>query len=737
MNNYQLYRTNHLLSGQLKWDLIIKSDINTLCVSDFHLTPISDNAPYIYKTDEYLLNNTHQDNIKQFYHETQGNFYTECLNTEFIHNWPIICNENEIINAYSNIYDMGCRRSNKYDKYNKQFEFLCPLWIEHLTDVLSFKIEVKNIESNTVLGSNILSLDTKNIFNKYHNKFVDYFNAYIEAAKIDKGTDDIINIVFDSNTANITGLDVSNGLFKTKNIDTIISNITLMERPLMEVDNMLIQAFKDNKLICKQLFNFNICFNFEDIFSANVVKMLYGENVIISVTAFIGDEQLELRDFYTEYDFIKKQVHGDSTDYTENVLSYLKDNEYIGFINKNKFCQSICHWSLCENNDYIFNVYDGFSGLYIKNNNIYDNEHQYGNSPNITLTKYSDSHNSAGWINVKNIYTWNEFYKYIKNPEKYKYDGVYIGDSNYINNIKYKNIPFDKDNGIYVLGLNIKSNILSLILDKFKYASINSNGKVYVCRINDLLILLTSDLNNLTFVNFYNELHNMSFTDEEQDLKKIYQMLTSVVYPSLVILDNSLLYTTATNKILNSTEIEYAKNNNSFNYVLRYDGKIKPTFTTVNNTLYYKDYISEQKMNNSIYTKYNTFDFEPLYPSVNYCAIKKLKDWTYNELPYIQTTEHNTNISIYDNEYEYSWYNVSKGLVLNHKINFVYEKLNNDIKSLDEIVYDYISKYYKTTNTKLINYIKSLYSIENKWEYLSLTNIYDYKYDITLKLKSK
>ena len=55
MNNYQLYRTNVLLGGQMKWDLIIDSSQNTLYVSDFHLSPISNNTPYTYKSDEYLI----------------------------------------------------------------------------------------------------------------------------------------------------------------------------------------------------------------------------------------------------------------------------------------------------------------------------------------------------------------------------------------------------------------------------------------------------------------------------------------------------------------------------------------------------------------------------------------------------------------------------------------------------------------------------------------------------------
>ena len=46
MNNYQLYRTNVLLGGQMKYDLILNSDPNHTYISDIHISPISKDAPY-------------------------------------------------------------------------------------------------------------------------------------------------------------------------------------------------------------------------------------------------------------------------------------------------------------------------------------------------------------------------------------------------------------------------------------------------------------------------------------------------------------------------------------------------------------------------------------------------------------------------------------------------------------------------------------------------------------------
>ena len=83
MDNFQLYRTNVFLGGQLKWDLIVDNSATRLHVADFHLSPISDNIPFIYKTDDVLIYNTHQDNVKAYYNANKGNFYKEGLDPKF------------------------------------------------------------------------------------------------------------------------------------------------------------------------------------------------------------------------------------------------------------------------------------------------------------------------------------------------------------------------------------------------------------------------------------------------------------------------------------------------------------------------------------------------------------------------------------------------------------------------------------------------------------------------------
>jgi hypothetical protein len=732
MNNYQLYRTNLLLGGQMKWDLIVNKVQNTLCVSDFHLSPISNNTPYMHKPDEYLIKNKHQDNVVAYYKSNKGYFYNENLNTEFSHNYPII--GDSTTGLYSNIYDKGCKRAS-YNKYNKQFEFFCPLWLEHVTDPLKFVISIKNVKSKSILASTVLTLDNNDNANtEYHNKFVTYFNNYLNDAGIKSGNDNIINISFDNNTSAIFGMNVESGLFETKTDHNLVNNLTSRERSLIENDNILITSFMNNNLICGQLFNFNLCFNLSDILSEHIVNMLYGENFIVEVDVKMGNDELVKADFNTGYEFINKDVKYSNLQSDKyNVLDYFHDYECVDLIDKNKFCQSICHWVLNDNHDYIFNVYDGFAGiLAIEDNKYCENDHMYGNTPNILLKVHDETANSAGWFNNYKTSLWGDFYKYIKNTNANKADATHFNGDTFINGIKYS---ASENIGLYLIGLVVTntSDLLALILESFNnWVCITPNAdtsKVYALYKDDLIILITTNYNNFAFSNFYDILHAW-YEDDNADktdmylcdkLSKLYNMMGSAVKQSIVYLDKSLKYVNAKSPNVLTTEVEYYKDDTTYNYVLRYDGKIKPMFVSKPDVLYYKEQLTENDINNSVYSKYGNYEYEPLYPSIGYCAIKKLDGWEYSNYPN----------ELFKNECEYSWFDTNRCLALSPVIKFV---SYNDNLSIDDIIKTQISKFYKTSNKDTINYILSLYTYANDWNYTD-NNISNMVYNIVLKLK--
>ena len=86
-------------------------------------------------------------------------------------------------------------------------------------------------------------------------------------------------------------------------------------------------------------------------------------------------------------------------------------------------------------------------------------------------------------------------------------------------------------------------------------------------------------------------------------LASLHRMLNNKVEPSLIPFNKSLKFLPASSPNINSAEIDYVKTD-EFNYVIRYDGKIKPSFVNDNNSLYYKDSIAENNLPNSTYSLY-------------------------------------------------------------------------------------------------------------------------------------
>jgi hypothetical protein len=776
MENFQLYRTNLLLGGQMKWDLIVDSDDNGMYIKDFNLTPISNNIPYTYQDNKNILNNKHRENVKAFFKKNKGYFYNEGLDEMFNSNWPTIVKKDEIIQNYSNIYDMGCKRAKNYRKYGKQFEFFCPVWIEKLENSLLFKVSVRDVGTKTLLANKSIDITSyiDNYTHKNHNKFVDYFKEHISYLKLNTGNDNVANINIDGQSY-ISGLNVEYGIKLTKNISNIVHNMTSRERPVMEIDNMIITSFSNNNIISNQLFNFNICFNIDDFMSPSTAFFVRGNPLNISIDVEIDGKTIEKRDFYCNYETINRDKFYDFTDelneqektafikeypnvFTElNALDYLHDNAYIDFIDKNKYCPKICHWALSDNKEYMFNLYKGFEGYgIIKINDIptiVENKNQYGKTPNIYIKKYAEDINNIGWINYENMERWDQFYKYIVNTDKYKnVNSLYLNKQTFVNNLKYNYVPEDT----YLLVAKVTNKLLSTIENTYINKLSKINNELHVMVKDRLVLLITSNLDNVTFNSLYVDLYNLNANEWEGNdiksehksfLKDIFKMMNNIEKPKTILLKSGLKWEYINDLDKNAKEISYIKDSTA-GYVFRYDGNIKPYFIEGTDILYYKDYVSDErkdlytpsKLQKSQYIKYLHSNYEPIYPSINYCACKSITEYDRTNVPNVNTTEHNNpnNPVPILSKYEYSWFNNGISLFLLPEITFNYESEKNSdgtYKNVKELIRKFLQKYYNVKNDELLDFIISLYDNENDWEYTSHENVEDYLYTIKLILK--
>jgi hypothetical protein len=104
-------------------------------------------------------------------------------------------------------------------------------------------------------------------------------------------------------------------------------------------------------------------------------------------------------------------------------------------------------------------------------------------------------------------------------------------------------------------------------------------------------------------------------------------------------------------------------------------------------------------------------------------------------LAYDLSTEGYWAIDIGHIDIEYSWYTDNSFILINSEVNFTVINLAGNYKTPDTYVYEYIRKQYNIADDNLIKYIKNLYNYKNNWDYYSDTNIQDYKYNISMKLK--
>lgn len=810
MENYQLYRTNVKLGGQMKMDLILTSSSSDLFISDYHITPISKNIPFRKFTNENLLNYDHRRNISVFYNQIKKYFYDECLDKKFLSPWPIIVdNEENVKDSHDNTYEMGCRRMNQ-KLYGKQFEFLCPIWIEHIkpNEYLGVKISIRS-ESGHELSSKIVPFKLT-YTNSFHDKFINYFNEYLEYVGImgTVGNDDVISIRFNDNKSQYSGIKVDTGILTTHIDNSLVSNLISRERPLLEFDNMIIRGFENNKLISRQLFNLNLCFNIEDIISPFLIPGLFGQSVQISaqVGIFEKDDKGEYKfnpfdivDFYSNFEFIPRKICGPVADFyydkdlkklakkeyddiQTNALDYLQDYKCIDLISKNKFIQSTIHWSLVDNNDYIFNIYDGFAGVirnfytkfksdgeiiknYEKMTRIYDN------SPSIYFKNYKPMQNSIGWCNMIRIPAMKSAVQVIENSYSYMDYASDFG-KNWVNNLKREKITkitedFEDLSNTHILLVYLDKNLL--------YNDIKPESEEYIEDYFDIidfiqneedneedgiekneLCIFSTNLNDFTLKGLIEKIEKIekeiekekTETKDTEKLNRYLRILETILktskLPTPLIASSSLDIIRANSPSLSTTEIQYLKSKKTGNIVERYDGKIKPTFIKPINDLnfnyvYWKNVVEKDVYDKSVYSKYSKTGFVPLFPSIKYDSILKNKI-SYDKIPHGNEEYKFLNIT---NQLEYHWFNHNKLFVLKPYLEF--NILGTDLQ--DSQILNEIWKIYNLNgnNDKEIekkkSYIYSLYDKEFSFDYAKTDYTCDekieHKYNYTVKLTLK
>lgn len=792
MNNYQLYRTNVLLGGQMKYDLILSQNSNNhnIDIKDIHITPISNNAPYNKYIDDDVLNYNHIENIKTFYKKTSGSFYKTFINPALNNLYPL---PDEYKETKETTYEMGCRRKSN-QLYDKQFEFLCPVWLEQISNFedLSFEIQIKTSPTS----QNII---TKKIV--FEGKLAKYFDDYTKLLGLYDGYDWVFNI--SKQNCIVSGVDVKNGTCKELRLSNFYNDLLYRERPLLEVNNLIINELNKHNLITRQLFNFNLCFNISDILGFYTFNQLKDYPLYINVVVCINDKPLDLRDIFSNHEYIDKPIseiptlsinNGEISISEErsgiNVLDYLNDNKHIDLVDKNKILQNTCHWEYSNIKGSIFNLYDGFCGIFKAADNTeaaqqfkyYNSKYYNGFSTDLNMTDI----NEIGYPYWCNAYKVQNLYEIlcdmINDTSRYQNLFSTFSQNCVVNNINYhaptegiQNIDvimlqtdFDltedklsqlnaKITKIHVNGVrkwHAYSDLYSSDSSDQNITTIKNSGYGILCSDIERKIIILVDINNDKLNNFlYRNLMNTSSTDNTNKIfcselfKDLYEYLSTANRSGFEIIQfsNRLTKKLANSPAISSKEIEYFKINTPHinkSAIARSFGKIKPYF--IKNNEVYKNYTYLKMKYNELHAMYKIYSqtlYEPRFPSIEYFAFK-CEDTNYDNLGEID-----------EEVAEFHNYTINKILHLEPILELEetfsrdqdkFQDKNNTEEDLEEdLINQCIEDKYEVllssiTNEKYneyFNYIKSKYILNHSSiEIIDLANnIYNYK--IQLKLK--
>ena len=404
---YQLLKTSPYLGGQIRWDIPMyfhyDDGVHVVDTPELHIVPLDDNITFNEGNDWETLNYTHLENIKHLFSQIGDAFFS--ASGEWLGNhW--LYNEGDILDPYSHIYNMGARRT-RFKRYEKQFSYLCPLWISEETDPTKFAFEVSvkvSGEERDHIVRRIFKLSPE--ICTYMKEYLDKSARYVEPdpAAPDPGyqgvNNDLLSIKFDPDYAFITGVQADAGKYTTQDVTYMISSLLEREIPMMEFDNMLVSKFRQSNIVAQQLINLNFLFNMEDI-SYVLKESLIGKHIGISLKVMYDGEYLPIKDFYTNYsDIPVYRVDRGSLSKSENVCDYMGDHKIVDYMYVNKFTQPIFHWAMVENPTYIYNFYDGFAPTFMENGELQRIQGRYYDQADISQDHHTVYNSAATWCKL-------------------------------------------------------------------------------------------------------------------------------------------------------------------------------------------------------------------------------------------------------------------------------------------------------------------------------------------------
>lgn len=754
----QLAHTTPYLGGQVRLDIILDyvsgEGVHT---TDLFVAPLSEQISFIDDRERKFLLSDHTENIKYLYNKIQGDFFVDKSKFNNANHW--LYNPEYLQDTYDHSYQMGARRM-RYQRYDKQFSFLCPIWIESEDDLdnLIFKVAVKgDIRQRTsMIQTFCLSDDIK-----------EYLKTYLKGVN-----SDLFKMSFEHNSIYITGCEVNTGTILTKDVSYTFKNLLKRERPLMEFDNLIVNTFVNNNIIARQLINLNFVFNVEDLMPASISNTTFLNDWNIELDLYKSSKKVPLKDIWTNYEFISGYTidrAGGHIDNNVNVLDYLEDYNCVDMLYSNKVTRPLFHWCMIDNPEFIYNFYNGFSPWCDDG----QCEGMYCNQPDLRNDVFSLAKNNMNWCKIHDLFdatVLEEDVAYINRSEenftKIPINNDNVGDVIWINNNKFDYASFSKDCGVYCEGVEhtyvniVYTNRMmskTLFEDEYRQMNLPLGDAVYMDNYgNDgnFIIVYDSKIGEDELQNsIYDHYITFAIMQSQEDMATakyivdndmtfassaitsqytiIRNFLKYWIEPYQIVFNQSLLTKPIESPIKGTKEFSYIKENDNFyTYLYRYDGKLRPIFIDTHDNKNYvscvkqwlkKDLNSESVQN---YNKLLNTGYDPNYPSVGYYALDTetcdIEQWPtlYNHQDY---------------KGEVTWFNKNKLMFLPIERTITYITDSGPIDEND--VWNLLNNEVFGGIDWFDAYIKPLYEYTLDFDYVNKTSLKDIIYTIKYILK--
>ncbi len=753
----QLAKTTPYLTGNQKLDIILErgnDGIEYLTDKYINISSTTKNIPYPTEINKEIYNYTYAENIRQFYQQTKDYFYKDMSN--FKSNYALYYDHK--VDAYDHTYQCGLKRA-EYSIYNKQYHFFCPIFITDSSDLdlLSFRIAVRGeaVDADT---HNHVQPSQENMIKEI--RFSDVLNEFLKTYLKDIDSN-MLNLFISQNYGNISGMNVESGVNKVVDISYIFPELLDREKTLIEFDNHIIKTFEQNKLIARQILNLDFYFSPQDLFAKTIIHDLEWKRWNIYIDVLYNGQKVDYVDIYSNFNKIPKCIINEGEvwfDESRNVLDYLHDNKDISNITTNKVSQPICHWSIFENSDYIYNLYNGFSPTlqYTDiNNNIVETEASgyFFNQCNPYNKTYSKNVNNISWCNIYHLDVVNEnslnvINEFIQDDSRFTYIDLSnsLDNTIWINNNKFNLSNVNAFMPVYIMCIIVPESCTNLQFDGQPPSPCN----FYIGMKDDNKIVFVIQnrqeyLDRMTFYGIisksWSELFNLNTTEPGYAHKPGCEPILSLVETlfrgyepyNKVIFNKSIIPVQKSIPFCMNDEITYIKNNTSYQEMYRYEGKLIPTFidVTKDNNYFNEDWRMKIFVGDEIETqslkKYaasaNKLKSAPLYPSIGYFPMESSKS-TYFSFPE------------YYEDYlgDIEWQKASLLYFLPEILE--YEFIENRYTTVDDgYLMDFLSCQLPVEPYTLIYYIYKLYRYQLDFEYASTDNVDYIRYKVKFILR--